>query len=39
MRSKHKYLIDKSPAEALTGVEHDLWYKMLGFQQPQILAA
>lgn len=39
MRSQHAHLKGKSPAEALTGVKHDLWYKMLGFQQPKLIAA
>ena len=39
MRSKHQHLKGKSPAQAMTGIQHNLWYKMLGFQQPAIIAA
>jgi len=39
MRSEHQHLKGKSPAQAMTGIQHDLWYKMLGFQQPTLLAA
>ncbi len=39
MRSEHKDLQGKSPVEAMTGTKHDLWYKMLGFQQPQLITA
>jgi len=39
LRSKHQYLRGISPAQAMTGVKHDLWYKMLGFQQPELIAA
>lgn len=31
MRSKHKRLVDKTPAEALTGKAHDSWLEMLDF--------
>ena len=37
MRSCHKHREGKSPAEALTGIKHDLWFKMLGFQAPPII--
>jgi hypothetical protein len=39
MRSEHQHLKGKSPAQAMTGIQHDLWYKMLGFQQPTLIAA
>ncbi len=39
MRSEHQHLKGKSPAEAMTGRAHDLWYKMLGFHQPNLIAA
>jgi hypothetical protein len=39
MRSEHQHLKGKSPAQAMTGVKHDLWYKMLGFHQPNLIAA
>jgi hypothetical protein len=39
MRSEHKHLQGKSPAEAMTGTTHEVWYKMLGFQQPKLIAA
>lgn len=39
IRSYHKHLVGKSPAEALTGVKHDVWFKMLGFEAPQLIAA
>lgn len=31
MRSKHERLVNKTPAEALTGKPHKLWLEMLGF--------
>lgn len=31
MRSKHERLVDKTPAEALTGKAHKPWLEMLGF--------
>ena len=31
-RSKHKRLINKTPAEAMTGKPHKSWLKMLGFE-------
>lgn len=31
MRSKHKRLVNKTPAEALTGKAHNSWLEMLGF--------
>ena len=31
MRSFHQRLVNKSPAEALTGEEHESWIEMLGF--------
>lgn len=31
MRSKHQRLIDKTPAEAMTGKAHHSWLEMLGF--------
>jgi hypothetical protein len=37
MRSCHKHLQGKSPAEALTGTKHDPWFKMLGFQAPHLI--
>ena len=37
MRSCHKHLQGISPAEALTGTKHDPWFKMLGFQAPQLI--
>lgn len=37
MRSYHKHLQGKSPAEALTGTKHNSWFKMLGFQAPHII--
>jgi len=37
MRSCHKHLQGKSPAEALTGTKHDPWFKMLGFQTPRLI--
>ncbi len=37
MRSCHKHLQGISPAEALTGTRHDPWFKMLGFQAPQLI--
>ena len=39
MRSEHQHLKGKSPAQAMTGIQHDLWYKMLGFQPPNLIAA
>lgn len=39
MRSKHEYLQGKSPAEILTGKKHEVWYEMLGFQKPKLIAA
>ena len=31
IRSKHERLINKTPAEAMTGKPHKLWLEMLGF--------
>jgi hypothetical protein len=31
MRSKHKRLKNKTPAEAMTGKSHQPWLEMLGF--------
>ena len=31
MRSHHKHLVNKTPAEALTGTAHKPWLEMLGF--------
>ena len=39
MRSKHEYLQGRSPAEVLTGKKHEVWYEMLGFQKPKLIAA
>jgi hypothetical protein len=37
MRSCHKHLQGKSPAEVLTGTKHEPWFKMLGFQAPRLI--
>ena len=31
MRSQHKALVNKTPAEILTGKSHNSWLEMLGF--------
>jgi hypothetical protein len=31
MRSQHKALVNKTPAEILTGKMHNSWLEMLGF--------
>jgi hypothetical protein len=39
MRSLHARLVNKSPAEALTGKEHESWIEMLGFTKFRSQAA
>jgi hypothetical protein len=39
MRSTHKRLVNKSPAEAMTGKPHQPWLEMLGFPSTSRLAA
>ena len=39
VRSHHKHLVNKTPAEALTGVAHKPWLEMLGFTEFQRQAA
>ena len=31
MRSYHKHLVNKTPAEAMTGKEHKPWLEMIGY--------
>lgn len=39
MRSKHNHLVNKSPAEAMTGKPHKRWLEMLGFPPIKMKAA
>jgi len=39
MRSKHERLVNKTPAEALTGKAHLPWLEMLGFAPVKRYAA
>ena len=39
MRSAHDNLVNKSPAEAMTGKTHKPWLEMLGFKPIKKLAA
>ncbi len=39
MRSYHKHLVDKTPAETMTGKEHKPWLEMIGYTPFQRKAA
>jgi hypothetical protein len=39
MRSYHKHLVDKTPAEAMTGKAHKPWLEMIGYTPFQRKAA